>query len=136
MTSGHTVIEAAKNGTPVQLPLEAKNLTAGLDWAGNSGKLIANILLKTECIGEAYTISSAQNLTWSEVADIYTDLLKVRFEWIPAEYPHDAWQWRYDRAYDRSIDNTKILKATQLNPADFKSIRDGIAIELQKLGAI
>lgn len=136
MISGHTVIEAAKNGTPVQLPLEAKNLTAGLDWAGNSGKLIANLLFKKECIGEAYTVSSAQNLTWSEVADIYTDLLDVRFEWVPADYPHDAWQWRFDRAYDRIIDNTKILNATRLTSADFKSIREGIVVELKKLGVI
>ena len=44
--------------------------------------------------------------------------------------------WKYDRAYDRSIDNSKILKATSLTCADFKSIKEGIYIELKKLGAI
>lgn len=136
MVSGNVVVEAAKEGKPVQLPLEAKHLTAGLDWAGNSGKLIANLLFKEESKGEVYTISSAQNLTWEAVTEIYTKLLNVRFEWVPAAYPCDKWRWYYDRAYDRTIDNSKVLKATGLKPEDFKSVEEGIRIELKKLGAI
>lgn len=68
--SGLEIIDAARSG---------KNLTAGLDWAGNSGKLIANLLFKTECFGEAYTVSSSQNLTWCAIADIYTRLTGVKF---------------------------------------------------------
>lgn len=130
--SGNEVVKAAREKRTVKLPLEAKALTAGLDWAGNSGKLIANLLFKKECIGEAYTVSSAQNLKWSEVADIYTELLGVEFEWIPADYSRSSWIWYYDR----KIDNGKILKATGLKPTDFKSIREGIEIELKKIGAI
>ncbi len=130
------VVEAAKEGRTVSLPIEARDLTAGLDWSGNSGKLIANLLFKKECVGEAYTVSTAQGLTWREVADIYTELLGTRFEWVPANFPHDKWDWKYDRAYDRAIDNTKILRATGLSRSDFKSIREGIEIELRKLGAI
>lgn len=133
MLSGHKVLDAAKEGRALRLPLEAKYLTAGLDWAGNSGKIIANLLFQNECIGEAYTISSAQNLKWYEVADLYTELLSVKFEWVPADYPRQKWIWYYDRAYDRTIDNTKVLQATGLRATDFKSIREGIEIELKKL---
>lgn len=42
--SGHEIIDAAKSDKTILLPEAAKNLTAGLDWAGNSGKLIANLL--------------------------------------------------------------------------------------------
>jgi len=136
LTSGRAVVEAAKSGEVLKLPIEAKNLTAGLDWAGNSGKLIANLRFKEEAIGEAYTISSAQNLKWCEVADIYTELLGVRFEWVPADFPEHFWHWKYDRAYDRCVDNSKVLKVTGLEPSDFTSIKDGIKIELKKLGAI
>lgn len=136
MITGHMVVDAAKEGKPVQLPIEAKNLTAGLDWAGNSGKLIANLLFKEECIGEAYTISSAQNLTWGDVADIYTKLLNVEFEWVPADFSETTWHWQYDRAYDRKIDNSKVLKATGLKTEDFKSIEEGIQIELKKSGVL
>ena len=136
LTSKNVVVEATKEGRAVQLPIEAKNLTAGLDWSGNSGKLIANILFKKECIGEAYTVSTAQGLTWGEVADLYTEILGTEFEWVPADYPDDKWDWKYDRIYDRPIDNSKVLAATGLKASDFKSIREGIEIELKKLGAI
>ena len=134
LTSDHDVIDAARSGRAIKLPLEAKDLVAGLDWAGNSGKLIANLLFKKECIGEAYTISTAQGLTWSEVADIYTELLGVNFEWAPADYPSDTWRWKYDRIYSRDIDNSKVLAATGLKPEDFKPIKEGVRIELAKLG--
>ena len=136
MVSGHTVVDTVNEGKAVVLPIEAKYLTAGLDWAGNSGKLIANLLFKENTIGQAYTISSAQNLTWSQVSDIYTELLGVKFKWTTANYPTSAWHWRYDRAYDRKIDNSKILRATRLTSSDFKSIKEGVYIELKKLGAI
>ena len=136
MVSGHAVVDAFKEGKAVRLPLEAKNLTAGLDWAGNSGKIIANLLFKEGTIGEAYTISSAQNLTWGQIADIYTELLNVKFQWVPANYPHNNWNWYYDRIYDRKIDNSKVLKATGLKSSDFTSIKEGVQIELKKLGVI
>ena len=136
MTSRNDVVTAAKEGRALDLPLQAKNLTAGLDWAGNSGKLIAHLLFKKECIGEAYTVSSGQNLKWSEVADIYTELLGVKFNWVHTDFPADSFGWSYDRGLDRCVDCSKILKATGLTAADFTSMKDGIAIELKKLGAI
>lgn len=136
--SGHEIIDAAKSDKTILLPEAAKNLTAGLDWAGNSGKLIANLLFKKECFGEAYTVSSGQNLTWGEVADIYTRLTGVKFRWAETEEyvntGHGGYILIYDRLYDRAVDNTKILKATGLNKEDFTSIEDGIKIELKNLG--
>ena len=136
--SGHEIIDAARSGKTVILPEAAKNLTAGLDWAGNSGKLIANLLFKKECLGEAYTVSSGQNLTWGEVADIYTRLTGVNFRWTDTEEyvstGHGGNGLFYDRLYDRVVDNTKILKATGLNKDDFTSIEDGIKIELNNIG--
>lgn len=136
--SGHEIIDAARSGKTVILPEAAKKLTAGLDWAGNSGKLIANLLFKKECLGEAYTVSSGQNLTWGEVADIYTRLTGVNFRWADTEEyvstGHGGNGLFYDRLYDRAVDNTKILKATGFKNEDFTSIEDGIKIELNNIG--
>ena len=136
--SGHEIIDAARSGKTIILPEAAKNLTAGLDWAGNSGKLIANLLFKKECFGEAYTVSSGQNLTWGEVADIYTRLTGAKFRWTEIdEYVntgHGGYGLFYDRLYDRAVDNTKILKATGLKKDDFTSVEEGIKIELKNLG--
>jgi nucleoside-diphosphate-sugar epimerase len=135
LTSGHDLLDAAREKKTLTLPLQAKHLTAGFDWAGNSGKLIANLLFKKNTIGQAYTVSSAQNLTWAQVADLYTELLGITFVWEKQDFPDD-WRWPYDRAYDRAIDNTKILRATGLTPKDFTPIREGLKIELKSAGML
>lgn len=138
--SGHEIPDAAREGKTLSLPEECRNLTAGLDWAGNSGKLIARLFFRPEALGEAFTISSAQNLTWGQVAELYSELTGVRFEWIStADYirnspklQRDPWILKYDRLFNRLIDNTKVLQATGLSQADFVPIKEGIRIELEK----
>mgnify|MGYP003292360299 CR=1 FL=1 len=140
--SGQKIFEKTAKGEAIILPEKAKNLVAGLDWAGNTGKLIANLLFKKETYGEAYTISSAQNLTWGEVADIYTKLTGARFEWVDTEtfWEHGEedkslkeYILIYDRFFDRTIDNSKVLKATGLSAEDFVSVEEGLKIELEKI---
>lgn len=139
LTTGRQVIDAAKENKVIDLPLQAKELTAGLDWAGNSGRLIANLLFKEECFCEAYTVSSAQNLTWGEVAELYTELLGAKFSWVSLEEfrkatnDYNVYALLYDRLFDRNIDNRKILKATGLTNNDFISVKDGLKIELSLL---
>lgn len=140
--SGREVVDKARTGETVYLPVEAKHLTAALDWAGNSGKLIANLLFKQEAFGEFYTISTAQGLVWEEVAALYTKILGTKFEWVDADTymqhygieGNAKWTLIYDRFFDRKIDNSKVLKATGLKAEDFLSVEDGIKIELKKIG--
>lgn len=135
------VIEYGKEGKALPLPKISKNLTAALDWAGNSGKLIANLLFKKEALGQAFTISSAQNLTWGEIAEIYTELIGTKFEWMdtdewlsdPKYIRNSYWAAVYDRFFDRKIDNSKVLKVTGLTKSDFLSIKEGLEIELNKI---
>jgi len=140
--SGNKVLEMTRAGQTIPLPLEARDKTAGLDWAGNSGKLIANLLFKEETKGEAYIISSAQNLTWRQVAEIYSELVGAKFRWVDTEtYLQEQsggkmdWGLVYDRFYDRVIDNSKVLRATGLKPEDFVPLKEGIWQEIQYLEA-
>lgn len=141
--SGHEAVDRTARGEKIYLPIEAKDLTAGLDWAGNSGKLIADLSLNDRAFGETYTVSSAQNLTWGEVADIYTELIGADFEWIDtkaySEYQHHTadipYILKYDRLFDRKIDNAKILDVTGFAREDFISVKDGIKIELEKISS-
>lgn len=135
LTTGSEVVDAAREGRIIELPLQAKNITAGLEWAGNSAKLIAHLLFKEECKEEAYTISTGHNLKWEEVADYYTELLGTKFEWThfePKDEKWGTWNWKYDRAYSRDIDPTKVLKATGLKKEDFKTIKEGIEFEIEE----
>lgn len=103
--------------------------------------MIANLLFKEKTFGEVYTISSAQNLTWGEVADVYTEFLGVKVNWVELKtyiaqnerVQCDPWFLRYDRLFDRKIDNRKVLEATGLRKEDFVSIRNGIKYELDKI---
>lgn len=76
-----------------------------------------------------------------EVADIYTELIGARFRWVDMEtyiksgamHSPGIWALKYDRVYDRKINNSKVLNATKLEKEDFTSIREGIKIELAKV---
>ncbi len=119
----------------VPLPLEAKDLVAGLDWAGNSGKLIAHLLGNPATFREAYTVSTAQNLTWGEVAELYKEVFGLVYEWVSTDdylaatnrFNYDA--FRYDRMYNRLMDNRKILAVTGLTQSDFTPLKDALRIE-------
>ena len=142
VTNNKDIPECRNGAKTLYLPENVKNLTAGLEWAGNSGKLIANLLFKKDAMQQAFTISSAQNLTWGEVADIYKELLDIHFVWMDGaewlEHPeyvqNDHWTAIYDRFFDRTIDCAKVLKVTGLKKEDFKSIKEGLEIELKKYG--
>ena len=137
--SNNEIAEQVEKYGALRLPAWAQELVAGIDWAGNSGKLIANLLLKKEAFGEAYTVSSAQNLTWREVAELYTKLFGYPVTWCSEEdfvevYPcvttYKKWLYLYDRKYSRVIDNRKILAATGLCADDFLPVEEGLKIEI------
>ena len=83
--SGHEILDAAAAGKTLLLPEVTRDLTAGVDWAGNTGRLIASLLFRENALREAYTVSSAQNLTWGAVADIYERLTGAKFRWTTTE---------------------------------------------------
>ncbi len=137
------ILEAAENHKPLLLPVTLKNYNAGLDWAGNSGKLIANLFLEPKAYGEAFTVYSGHGATWGDAARAYEELTGVEIQWVSEEEyvrtlplnekPGIRNMWYRDRIYNRKIDASKILSVTGLTEEDFKSIREGIQIELDVL---
>ena len=145
MYSGNRVLQAAEQGEVLPLPHFAKDFKAGLDWAGNSGKLIAHLLFKKGAFGEAFTVYSGHGLTWGEIAEVYGKLTGLSVRYVDEEeylaYHKDllaskgiSFLYKYDRRFCRDIDCSKILSATGLTREDFASIEDGIAYELRRLG--
>ncbi len=144
MNSGMAPIDCARSNKPLVLPLSCKDLHAGLDWAGNSGKLIANLLFKKDAIGEAFSIYSGHGMTWGDVTKAYEKAIGLKVLWVDDERYIDtiptirqnhehAWMWNYDRKFDRDIDATKVLKVTGLSQEDFTSVEEGIRIEVNLL---
>ena len=142
MYTSDRVIKAQETGEELVMPSLVKDYTAGLDWAGNSGKLIANLLFKKDALGETFTISSGQGLTWGEIADIYTRLIGTKIKWTSEEEYLDynpilkehigySWMWNFDRRCNRDMDCSKVLRVTGLSKDDFFSIEEGIKRELE-----
>ena len=139
--SGDDVIKFAECGKEMLMPSIVKDYRAGIDWSGNSGKLIANLLFKSDAIGEAFTVYSGHGLTWGEVAEEYSNLTGVKIRWCSEEeYVRNTpritiqpWAWKYDRRFNRDIDCSKIMRVTGLSKGDFASVEEGIRRELKKI---
>ena len=137
--SGKDVLEFAERNEEMRMPRFVKDYAAGFDWAGNSGKLIANLLFKSDAMGEAFTVYSGHGMTWGEVAEAYSSLTGVTVCWCSeAEYVSNTpktvsqpWIWKYDRRFNRDIDCSKILRVTGLSKQDFISVEEGIRRELE-----
>ena len=140
--SGREILEYAASGRELPMPSMVHDYAAGLDWAGNSGKLIANLLFRKDAPGETFTVYSGHGMTWGQAAELYTELTGVTIRWCGEEeflrhiysYKKDRFYWKYDRRYPRDIDCSKIMRATGLTAADFKSVREGLEIELARIG--
>lgn len=131
----------AKEGKTMYIADHVKNNYAGVEWAGNTGKIVANLMFKEKAMGKTFMLSTGHRLTWSDIADIYTELLGLKVEWMDkdeywAKYSWYRWPLQYDRAYNREVDPTEMLEVTGLKPEDFKTMKEGIEIELRKVGAI
>lgn len=141
MYTGSSIISKAENKETVVLPIDVKDIVAGIDWAGNSGKLIGRLLLNEKALGEEFTISSGQNITWGNLADIYCEVFGIDIEWVSMDdfikYGPDMsgnkWGLKYDRIFDRSVDVSKVLSITGMKKDDFKSIREALIYEIEKI---
>lgn len=143
MYSHRTVVDYARAGKVLLMPESARRHVAGLDWSGNTGRLIALLLFNEKAIGEAFTVTSSPDLTWEDVCDAYHKVTGLCVEWVdedtylhrnPAnDFPDNDYRYIYDRVYDRAVDNSKILRVTGLKRSDFATIEEGLKIELAKL---
>ena len=142
--SGHKVLRAAEKNEELVMPSLAKDYTAGWDWAGNTGKLIANLFCKPDAMGETFTIYSGHGMTWGQAAEVYQKVIGVKIRWSTEEefletHPRlrevdsARWAWIYDRRYNRDMDASKVLRVTGLTQGDFISAEDGLRYELNKL---
>ena len=141
MYSGSAIIAKIKNKEKIILPNDAKDIVAGIDWAGNSGKLIGKLLMNDKAMGETFTISSGQNITWGGFADIYRDVLGADIVWGSMDefikygpnMSGNKWGLKYDRLLERLVDPSKVMEATGTNKEDFKPIKEALAYEFDKI---
>lgn len=128
--SMHVWLWRAVNNIPIPFPCEmlAKRttLTAGVDVA----RMIMGIIGNSSALGEVYTASTSENLSWGDVVDIYQ--YASRLTLIPCSLQEfvsakgSVYQIKYDRMLDRVIDNSKILNAANLSQQDLIKTKQGL----------
>lgn len=141
---GRQLFPRAAAHKKVLLPADAKNQTAGVGWAGNAGKLIARLIFNPRTRCEDYIIGHDENLTWGQVAEIYSDVMGLEFVWVDTEdylsacTPNgkaDRIILYHDRLYDRLVDNEKVRAATGTRREELVGFRDALIYELTQLNA-
>lgn len=139
----HTVGRAL-NGKKVLLPKGAADKRATLTWAGDTAKFFAAVVLNPNAFGETYSFTTHENYTWREMAEIYKDICGLQYEFIDDEdyigiivgdgnRTGARFQLRYDREFDRNMDNSKILSLAGMKPEDMTPLRKALSYEISRI---
>lgn len=133
MEANEFLHRAIKHKTIV-FPREMLNKLTTMTWAGDVAKMIALILLNKAAYKEAFIASTDEFHSWKEILKIYQELLDFKVRLISLRDYEKAigrpYQIKYDRMFDRVIDNSKVLKITGMKRSDLMPLREGLKIEL------
>lgn len=130
-------------GKKVVVPIQAKDKPASLSWAGDAGKLIGKLVFNDKAFCETFNINSAESHTWGEIADYYKDICGLQAVWVDKEdyinilepNPYNLakrWQLEYARLFDREVDNSKVLAATNTSQSEMRLLYDGLKYEIDR----
>ncbi len=131
-------VRRAKLGLPVIVPRDAMKHSATMSWGGDVAKMISRLIGNEKAMCEAFTVSTSEHQTWETIAGYYKEFLEL--ECIPVDNDtflkiadYMTYQLKYDRCYDRIIDNSKILSVTGLSQSDLMPLKKGLKTELDAL---
>lgn len=131
----YTWLWRAMHHVPVPLPNMILDKLTTMTWGGDVAHMIALLVGNPKAMGEVFTVSTKEHLSWREVADIYAN--EVSLEIVDCsmrefEKAHgEKYQICYDRMFNRIIDNQKILQATGLEQEQLTGMREGLTRELR-----
>lgn len=125
----------AVNGVFVPIPEDILKRQATMSWGNDVAEMIARLVGNPDAFGEAFTVSGSDHMTWGEVAEAYRSAFPS-LEVVPCGLDEfigactNVWQVRYDRMYDRVVDNSKVLSATGMRRSDLTGMCEGLTREL------
>jgi len=132
----NTLCYRARQGLPVIMAREILEKHTTMTWAGDVAKLVSRLILNPGALSEDYNVVSAEHHLWSEIAGYYREFLNLRIiETDLATYERVVGrpaQIRYDRLFNRILDNTKVLAAARIAQLDFMPLHKGLNQELSE----
>ena len=131
-------VRRAKLGLPVIVPKDAMKHSATMSWGGDVAKMISRLILNEKAMCEAFTVATSEHQTWETIAGYYKELLGLECILVDNDTflklaDGMTYQLKYDRCYERIIDNSKILSITGLSQSDLMPLKKGLKTELDAL---
>ena len=124
----------ALQGLPVVMPNEMLDKQTTLTWAKDVARMIAKLMLNPQARREDFNVVTSETHTWREIFDIYNFIIGMKVETVPIEDYLTicaTYQTRYDRMFDRVMDNSKVLRVTGIKQSDLTSVNIGLTRELE-----
>lgn len=124
----------AINSIPVPMPQDMLSKQSTMSYGGDVAEMIARLVGNPAALGEAFTVSGSDHMSWSDVVDAYNKI--ISFEVAPCDLVDfervrgGVYQIRYDRMFDRVVDNSKVLTVTGMDPTELTGMREGLSREL------
>lgn len=109
-----TWLRRALNGKHIIIQKEIADKYTTLTYSGDVANAVCALIGKKEAFGQIYHITALTYLKWSEILDIYSNVLgnkvhiHLQVKYITKDKSLDRYQAKYDRMFTRKFDNTKI----------------------------
>jgi len=143
--SNNEVALRAYAGKKIVLPQEAMEKTTTLVWGEDVARMIAGLMFKDGAKREIFNTATAETMTWGEVLDCYKDLFGLQAHFCDTDtyfkmlcgnttdqrsINQKRFLLYYDRLYNRSVDNSKVLKVAGMTQRDLMPMRKGLELSI------
>lgn len=130
-----TILPCTLAQRPLLLPEEMLRKECAVSWAGDVAKMIKPLLLNIDAYRNIFNVANAERHTWGEIASYYHEIIGTKLKFTDLDtyikVMGGQYQIKYDRMFDRVIDNTKVLKFSGLKNSDLTPIRKALEFELK-----
>jgi nucleoside-diphosphate-sugar epimerase len=140
----NVVVARALRKRPIVLPKDSFYIQGTMTWAGDVAKMLSRLVLNPLALKEAFIVATSEHHTWEEIANYYHEIIGLEYVTVDTKTylqimgtntPESAlgYQLRYDRYFNRIIDNSKVLQVTGLRQTDLMPLKNGLTKELTAL---
>lgn len=130
----NTLCFRALQGMPVIMAREILDRRTTMTWAGDVARFIGRLALNDRAKGTDFNVVTCENRTWREVLHYYQQAFTLRLIETDVEtyirVVGNRFQVIYDRAFDRVMDNRKVLEATAIDQSELVPLQVGLLREL------
>ncbi|WP_101454861.1 NAD(P)H-binding protein [Bifidobacterium thermophilum] len=128
-------LRLALAGHSVPLAAEMLDKQTTMSWGGDVALMISRLVGNPKAIGEDFNVCTSKHQNWGRIVEIYGSVINMRLKKINlSKYERAAggiYQCKYDRMFNRVMDNSKVLGATGLSESDLIDVEEGLTRELR-----